>query len=163
MQSDFIFVILSALSIAVFWGVAPVVYRYMMNQGDVPSYIILIISCIVYTLMVMVYVITTKKLNQIATDISKTTWSKVIIIVITSLLALSVSNLLYLYAIKYTTNTTLITAITSLYPVITLIAAWFILKEKINNSFFFIGLVMVMIGLWIMIKASKTNAPTYNP
>jgi len=153
-------VVVAAIAISIFWGVAPVVYRYMMNEGSVPYYIILVISSIMYTIMVFIYVIMTKKLNQISNDFGKLKWSQIIIITITSFLALSISNLLYLYAIKHTTNTTLITALTSLYPMVTLVAAWLVLKEKIH-SLFFIGLVLVMIGVWLMIHASKTSTSTY--
>lgn len=149
-------VILAALAISLFWGIAPVIYRFMMNEKDVPYYIILMFSCIVYITVVIIYVMTTKNLNKIYNDLSNTKPSHIIIIVITSFLALSLSNLLYLYAIKNTSSTTLVISITSLYPIVTLLVAWLILNERIN-IYFVIGLVMVLCGLWIMINSTSKD------
>lgn len=137
-----------ALLVAVIWGSAQIVHRKVLPT--VSSQFVMLISAIVYLISVVFYVgIFGRKL--VHHDFVKNS-RYIPLLAFTTFMGLFLANVLYLYAIKHTTNINIVSVISALYPVITLVLAFFILKESLSWQGLF-GFSLIIIGIVVMLTS----------
>jgi drug/metabolite transporter (DMT)-like permease len=147
-----------ALIVATLWGVAPVVHRYMLTRHEPPYYLILLISSTVYMVSIVSWVICTRSLETVKADFKKLGNMNIAILALTSFFALFIANILYLYATKHASQLALVNVLFSLYPILTMLLAWLVLRESVSWKFL-VGFGLVMVGVWIMVT-SRTPSIT---
>lgn len=137
--------ILFAFLIAIILGTTHVAYRIISEK--VSHHFIIFVSAIVYYVCTLIYIYTFHY-KQVSNDFG-VDYRYILALVITVIASFFLTNLMYFYAIKHTDNISLISIIISTYPAITLLVAYFVLKEKlsipalIGFAFIFIGLILL--------------------
>lgn len=144
------------LLVAALWGTVPIIHKHIFVHRNPPYYVILLISCIVYITSVIAWVLMTRSVDVVIHDVKLLGWKNVLILCTTSFFALFIGNIIYLHTVKHTNNLTIFVLLTSMYPIITMILAWLLLKEGMTWSFIG-GFMLVMTGVWIMILSKKTT------
>jgi drug/metabolite transporter (DMT)-like permease len=140
-----------ALLVAIIWGSAQIVHRKVLPTIS-PQFVMLI-SAIVYLISVIVYVgIFGRKMVH---DDFVNNSGYIPLLALTTFMGLFLANILYLYAIKHTTNINIVSVLSALYPVITLILAFFILKESLSWKGLF-GFSLIIIGIVVMLTSKCT-------
>jgi drug/metabolite transporter (DMT)-like permease len=132
-----------AFIIAFFWGISPVLFKFIL-QKNIPSYIIIFIQAFVYLLASVIYIIIYEKGN-IYRDLN-TNINYIPFLAVLSFFSVYIANFLYILALENKANVNIMSLIVSLAPVITLIASFLILKEKLTIKVL-IGFFIIFIGL----------------
>jgi uncharacterized membrane protein len=142
---------LGAALVAVIWGVSPIVHRLVLKH--VSGSFILLISAITYFIAVFAYVFIWKR-QEVYGDFKNGGVVYVPLLALTTFLGFFLTNLIYLYAVKYAPNINIVVIITALYPVITLIIASLWLKEYLSVMGL-IGFALIVCGVTLMLYTSK--------
>jgi drug/metabolite transporter (DMT)-like permease len=132
-----------AFIIAFFWGISPVLYKFIL-KNNIPSYIIIFIQACVYLLSSILYIIIYEN-NNIYKDLD-TNINYIPFLVVIAFFSVYFSNFLYIYALENNANVNIMSIIVSLAPIVTIIASFLILKEKITIKVL-IGFFIIFIGL----------------
>lgn len=136
------------------WGVGPIINKYLLNYMDVIT--LMLIMSVLYLFMVLLLAIKNK--DKIVKDFINIKKYKYLLLFLTLFsILLIVSNYGYLYLIN-NSNTALATILTSLYPIITLIIGYKLLKEKMTKIEL-IGFLLILSGI-ILINYSKKKYKT---
>ena len=138
---------LVALTIAIIWGVSPVVFKYLIHENTshpIPVYMIVLIQALVYVLCAVAYVVYSKQ-SVLWADL-RSHASKLPLLVILSFFSVYVANNLYLYALGKGAPVSTMQLIVSLSPVFTLLFAYLILQETLTVQTG-VGFFLVLTGL----------------
>lgn len=130
------------LFISIIWGFVPVIIKLYLHE--LPPEFILLSSSIIFFIGSFIYTYFFKY-NQIIEGYNKSTYKIIIIVILTFLLASVISNLLYLKYLKKN-NLNILSIIIGLAPAITVIAAYFLLNERLTLLQLF-GTLFILIGL----------------
>jgi len=132
-----------AFIIAFFWGISPVLFKFILKK-NIPSYIIIFILAFVYLLSSVIYIIIYEK-NNFYKDLN-TNINYIPFLVVLLFFTGYLTRFLYLFALENNANVNIMSLITSLAPIVTLIASFLILREKITTNVL-IGFLIIFIGL----------------
>ena len=143
--------IVGAAFVAILWGISPIVHKSAIQH--VSGSFILLISAITYFLAVVAYIYFWKW-KEVGKDFNMGGNIYIPLLVITALLGLFLTNVIYLYAVKHAPNINIVVIITSLYPVITLIIASLWLKESLS-ILGLLGLFLIVCGISVLLYSSK--------
>jgi drug/metabolite transporter (DMT)-like permease len=132
-----------AFIIAFFWGITPVLYKFIL-KNNIPSYIIIFIQACVYLLASILYIIIYEN-NNIYKDLDANI-NYIPFLAAIAFFSVYFSNFLYIYALENNANVNIMSIIVSLAPIVTIIASFLILKEKITIKVL-IGFFIIFIGL----------------
>lgn len=133
--------------IAIILGCSPIVHRYVLKK-QVSQAFILFISAIVYFVVVMVYVMCFHR-EKVYRDL-KNNRRFILILGLTTFVGLFLTNIMYLYVMHHTRNVNITSILMALYPIVTLILASFILKERLNLMQM-LGFSLIIVGCCIML------------
>lgn len=142
---------LAATLVAVLWGISPIVHKHVLQH--VSGSFILLISAITYLISVFAYIYIWKT-KEVYNDFKNGGVVYVPLLALTTFLGFFLTNLIYLYAVKYAPNINIVVVITALYPVITLIIASLWLKEYLSVMGL-IGFALIVCGVTLMLLSSK--------
>jgi drug/metabolite transporter (DMT)-like permease len=144
--------ILLPFLIAFIWGLSPIVFKYIITKDKTPTYLILFIQAVVYLFACLIYIIFWKQ-ETVHEDISRhSKW--IPLISLTSLMSIFVANLLFLYTLEKGLHVNIVNIISALYPVVTVIFAYFILNETLTYRQI-IGFIITMIGITLLLYDEK--------
>ena len=121
-----------AFFITLIWGLSPVIIKYAIHHGNIPTYLIIFIQSFIYFIASLIYIIIFKYKN-IKDDIIKHK-TYIPLLAFISLFSLYIANILYVLALQNNVNINVLTMIIGLYPIITIIFSYIILKEKITMN-----------------------------
>lgn len=145
--------ILFAFIIAIIWGLTPIVYKSIYHE--VSYQCILFISAIIYFFFVMAYTYV-YEYTKVKKDLLLLSSKHIFTISITSFVGIFLANLLYYKAIEQTHNLNIVILITALYPMITLIFAYFILGETLSTQSL-IGYAFILTGMSMILLHHNTK------
>lgn len=143
--------VLFAFIIAIIWGLTPVVYKSICHE--VSYQCILFISAIIYFTFVMVYIYV-YEFAKVRKDLLLLSSKHIFTIALTSFAGIFLANLLYFRAIEITKNINLVILITALYPVITLIFAYFLLGETLSARSL-LGFALILTGIALVLMHNQ--------
>lgn len=130
------------LFISITWGIVPVIIKLYTEK--LPSEFVFLISSLVFFIGAFIYTFFFK-FDKIIEGYKKSNVKIILILIITFFIASVISNLLYLKYLKKN-NVNIMSIIVGLAPAITIIAAYFLLNEKLNYIQLF-GILLIFIGL----------------
>lgn len=130
------------------WGLSPVIIKYAIHHGNIPTYLILFIQGFIFFIASLIYILIFK-FNNIKDDIIKYK-TYIPLLTFISLFSIYIANLLYVIAIQNKVNINILTIITALYPIFTIIFSYIILKEKITLKAI-LGYLFIIIGLFFIL------------
>ena len=138
--------IVLASFVALAWGVSPVMYKYTRADPQ----LIMIVSACVYFFATVAYVM----LFPLKTD-DRHIGGVIPVIVLAAFLSMFVGNLLYFNAIKSATTSSVavVAAITSLYPVVTVLVSSMFVGDVIDKKTV-VGIGVILFGLYLVVTAS---------
>jgi|688.fasta_scaffold701417_2 drug/metabolite transporter (DMT)-like permease len=137
-----------AFLITFIWGLSPVIIKYAIHHGNIPTYLIIFIESSIYFIASLAYVLIFKY-KHIKDDIIKYK-TYIPLLAFIALFSLYVANLLYVLALQNNVNINILTIIVGLYPVITIIFSYIILKEKITMKAIF-GYLCIVLGIFFIL------------
>jgi len=130
--------------VAVGWGLSGVFQKLLLKELN--SRTVMIFSSSAYFMFLMVYLYCVRK--EVIPNLSKINKKLVLYFLLNGLVGILLPNILYYYLSKKS-NISLVTILTSTYPIWTLIFSYFILNEKLSKNVLF-GIFLVTVGiLWI--------------
>lgn len=132
-----------AIIIAFIWGISPVLFKFFLHK-NIPTYLIIFFQAFVYLLSSSIYIIISKR-NKFIQDIKQNV-SYIPFLVIISFFSVYIANVLYIYALENKGNVSIMSIIIALAPVITMIFAYLIFKEKLEIKAY-IGFFIIFVGL----------------
>lgn len=130
------------------WGLSPVIIKYAIHHGNIPTYLILFIQGFIFFIASLIYILIFK-FNNIKDDIIKYK-TYIPLLTFISLFSIYIANLLYVIAIQNKVNINILTIITALYPIFTIIFSYIILKEKITLKAI-LGYLFIIFGLFFIL------------
>ena len=143
--------LVAAFILAAISGITFTMHRFLL--ANVPKYLILLVSSLVYITCVGAYVF-----MYHSTDLSKDMVMHsrhMPLLAIISFFSVFVGNVLYLHAVKHTPNIHYVTSIITAVPlIITLILARVFLGEEISVSGL-VGMGLVITGIALMLMQEK--------
>jgi len=130
------------LFISIIWGLVPIIIKLYLHEITAEfiylfSSIVLFIGALIYTYFF--------KYDELIEGYNKSTYKTIIILIVLFFIASVISKLLYLKYLKKN-NANILSIIIGLAPAITVIAAYFLLNEKLTSSQLF-GTIFILIGL----------------
>lgn len=137
--------ILFAFLIAFILGATHIVYRIISKK--VSHHFMLFVSAIVYYVCTLIYIYTLHY-KEVANDFG-VDYKYIIALVGTVIASFFFTNLMYFYAVKHAENINMISIIISIYPAITLLVAFFVLKEKLSIPAL-LGFAFILVGLTLL-------------
>lgn len=137
-----------AFFITLIWGLSPVIIKYAIHHGNIPTYLIIFIQSFIYFIASLIYIIIFKYKN-IKDDIIKHK-TYIPLLAFISLFSLYIANILYVLALQNNVNINVLTMIIGLYPIITIIFSYIILKEKITMNAIG-GYLFIILGLYFIL------------
>jgi transporter family protein len=132
-----------AIIIVFIWGISPVLFKYFLHKNT-PAYLIILFQSFVYLLSSSIYIIISKR-NEFIQDLKQNV-SYIPFLVIISFFSVYIANVLYIYALENKGNVSIMSIIIALAPVITMIFAYIIFKEKLEIKAY-IGFFVILVGL----------------
>jgi transporter family protein len=132
-----------AIIIAFIWGISPVLFKFFLHK-NIPTYLIIFFQAFVYLLSSSIYILISKR-NKFIQDI-KQNINYIPFLVIISFFSVYIANVLYIYALENKGNVSIMSIIIALAPVITMIFAYLIFKEKLEIKAY-IGFFIIFVGL----------------
>jgi drug/metabolite transporter (DMT)-like permease len=137
-----------AFIITFIWGLSPVIIKYAINHGNIPTYLIIFIESFIYFIASLLYVLIFKY-KHFKDDLFKYK-AYIPLLAFIALFSLYVANLLYVLALQNNVNINILTIIVGLYPIITIIFSYIILKEKITLKAIG-GYLFIILGLYFIL------------
>jgi len=137
-----------AFLITFIWGISPVIVKYAIHHGNIPTYLILFIQGFIFFIASLIYILIFK-FNNIKDDLIKYK-TYIPLLAFIALFSVYIANLLYVVALQNKVNINILTIITGLYPVITIIFSYIILKEKITIKAI-IGYLFIILGIFFIL------------
>ena len=132
-----------AIIIVFIWGISPVLFKYFLHKHT-PAYIVIFFQSFVYLLSSLIYIIISKRSTFIQ-DLKQNV-SYIPFLVIISFFSVYIANVLYIYALENKGNVSIMSIIIALAPVITMIFAYIIFREKLQMKAY-IGFFVIFVGL----------------
>lgn len=132
-----------AIIIVFIWGISPVLFKYFIHKHT-PAYLVIFFQALVYLLSSSIYIIISKRSTFIQ-DL-KENISYIPFLIIISFFSVYIANVLYIYGLENKGNVSIMSIIISLAPVITMIFAYIIFREKLQMNAY-IGFFVIFIGL----------------
>jgi len=132
-----------AIIIVFIWGISPVLFKYFIHKHT-PAYLVIFFQALVYLLSSSIYIIISKRSTFIQ-DL-KENISYIPFLIIISFFSVYIANVLYIYALENKGNISIMSIIIALAPVITMIFAYIIFREKLQMKAY-IGFFVIFIGL----------------
>lgn len=132
-----------AIIIVFIWGISPVLFKYFL-QKNTPAYLIIFFQSFVYLLSSSIYILISKR-TEFIQDLKQNV-SYIPFLVIISFFSVYIANVLYIYALENKGNVSIMSIIIALAPVITMIFAYIIFREKLPMKAY-IGFFVIFIGL----------------
>jgi transporter family protein len=132
-----------AIIIVFIWGISPVLFKYFLHKNT-PSYLIIFFQSLVYLLSSGIYILISKR-NTLIQDLKQNV-SYIPFLVIISFFSVYIANVLYIYALENKGNVSIMSIIIALAPVITMIFAYIIFREKLQIKAY-IGFFVILVGL----------------
>lgn len=137
--------IIGAIVISVLYGIAGIPASMLVSK--LPQPVVMVITSSIYFVLACLYCCNTQhNLNEITID-----KNVIIPALILGVLCTWLPNVIY-YNILNDKNTTLISSISSIYPIWTLVFSYFFLSNTKINSSLIIGVILIIMGV---IKISK--------
>lgn len=136
-----IYVIL-ALVISFFWGIQPIVHKYVLDIG-ISGASIMMYSAIAYTFCLILFLIFERK--TIEKDFHLLNFKNIFLMLVTSIVTVFLSNVIYYYVLKENASS-LVSALISSCPIFTMMIAYFIFSEKIDY-FGISGILFIVTGV----------------
>jgi drug/metabolite transporter (DMT)-like permease len=130
-----------ALLIATLWGISPVITKYLLKNYK--RYTLMILFSAIYFLSLILCLPFYNK--QFFNDLEKFTRKDMLIVLFQGTFILFFANVIYYYILK-DNNTSMVIALESISPLITLILAYYLLNEKINVNGI-IGIILIILGV----------------
>jgi drug/metabolite transporter (DMT)-like permease len=137
-----------AFLITLIWGLSPVITKYAIHHGNIPTYLIIFIQAFIYCIASIIYILVFKYKN-FTTDLIKYK-PYIPLLAFISLFSLYIANLLYVVALQNNVNINILTIIVGLYPIITIIFSYIILKEKITLKMIG-GYICIILGIFLIL------------
>jgi transporter family protein len=132
-----------AIIIVFIWGISPVLFKFFLHKNT-PAYLIIFFQSLVYLLSSSIYIIISKR-NEFIQDLKQNV-SYIPFLVIISFFSVYIANVLYIYALENKGNVSIMSIIIALAPIITMIFAYLIFREKLPMKAY-IGFFVIFIGL----------------
>ena len=130
-----------ALLISFFWGITPIIHKVVLNKLN--NITVMAITAIFYFLSLSVLVLFNR--NVFMKDLKKITPNEYTWIFIAAFFGVFITNFLYYYILKKG-EPAILSALMYTCPVITLIAAYYILNDHINKQAI-IGILLIVTGV----------------
>jgi uncharacterized membrane protein len=127
--------------ITMLWSITPIIYKILLVEFSAP--IIMILTSMAYAVCTLGYAIINRV--ELRQAISRISYRNLGLVVISGVFAGFFANRLYYITMKHH-SAHLVTALTALYPAITVILAYFVLSEKIKFMSA-AGILLICIGL----------------
>ena len=128
-------------------GIIPVIIKLYLTI--IPYSLILLLSQIIGLIFIISYVFFYKP-NDIKDGYINLNYKILIIIILISFFGTFLGKILFLKTINDNDNISIYLIIMSLYPAITIIASYFLLKQKISNRQL-IGYLFIIIGIYFLL------------
>jgi drug/metabolite transporter (DMT)-like permease len=132
---------LYALFISILWGIIPIIYKVVLERLN--NVTVMLINGVFYCILLVSLFLYNKKV--VMNDLNKITTNEYTWIFIATLFGGFIGNLLYYYILKKG-EAAVLTALMYTAPVVTLIAAYFILKDKIT-PLAITGILLIVTGV----------------
>lgn len=132
-----------AIIIVFIWGISPVLFKYFLHKNT-PSYLIIFFQSLVYLLSSSIYIFISKR-NEFIQDLKQNV-NYIPFLVIISFFSVYIANVLYIYGLENKGNISIMSIIIALAPVITMIFAYIIFREKLQMKAY-IGFFVIFVGL----------------
>lgn len=132
---------LNSAIITILWAIAPIVQKILLKEFS-PAVIMILFSGL-YTCCTVVYAI--YKRDEVAKALPKIDLRVFTLLVISGVFSGFLANRLYYITLK-DYSASVVTAITAVYPLITVLLAYLLLSEKINLVTAF-GIVFICMGI----------------
>ena len=132
-----------AIIIVFIWGISPVLFKYFLHKHT-SAYIVIFFQALVYLVSSLIYILISKRSTFIQ-DL-KENISYIPFLVIISFFSVYIANVLYIYALENKGNVSIMSIIIALAPVITMIFAYIIFREKLQMKAY-IGFFVIFVGL----------------
>lgn len=137
-----------SLLTALIWGLTPFYSKHLMTY-NISNEVVLFITSILFFLIMLIYVLCTYKYKQLWSEcicfhnqinyVYFTIW-----IILTYILSISIY-----YKLLERHDTFLVVALTSIYPLVTAIAAYYLFKEKLS-MLNMLGIVLIVGGIILL-------------
>lgn len=132
-----------AIIIVFILGISPVLFKYFLHKHT-PAYLVIFFQALVYLVSSLIYILISKRSTFIQ-DLKQNV-SYIPFLVIISFFSVYIANVLYIYALENKGNVSIMSIIIALAPVITMIFAYIIFREKLQMNVY-IGFFVIFIGL----------------
>ncbi len=132
-----------AIIIVFIWGISPVLFKYFLHKNT-PSYLIIFFQALVYLLSSSIYILISKR-KEFIQDLKQNV-NYIPFLVIISFFSVYIANVLYIYGLENKGNVSIMSIIIALAPVITMIFAYIIFREKLQMKAY-IGFFVIFVGL----------------
>jgi uncharacterized membrane protein len=130
-----------ALLISFFWGIIPIIYKVLLKRLN--NITVMAITAIFYVILLMILVFYNR--NIVIKDLNKITNHEYLWIFIATFFGIFLANYLYYYILKQG-EVAILTALMYTCPIITLLAAYFFLNDKISQRAL-IGILLIVTGV----------------
>jgi drug/metabolite transporter (DMT)-like permease len=130
-----------SLIISFLWGIVPIIHKMLLNELN--NITVMAITAFFYFILLLFLIFYNKKV--IITDLNKITNDQYIWIFIATFFGVFITNFLYYYVIK-NGKTPIVIALMYTCPVVTLVATYYLLKDKINNVDI-LGILLIVTGI----------------
>ena len=143
-----------ALSIALAWGASPIIHKYVLRSADPLT--VMILSGIIYTICVIVFVIFNwKRFYKSVHTLTRTSKKSIMWLAVTAIICGFIPNIVYFYILNKN-DSYIVSALIYASPIFTLILAYYVLKEKIT-PIGFTGVILIMLGVLCIAFNENTN------
>jgi drug/metabolite transporter (DMT)-like permease len=133
--------------ISIVWGIVPIILKLFLSI--IPHEFIMLISSITLFISTVIYTVFFNY-HKVVEGYSNITLKFVLLLIITFFIASFICQLLYLKTLKnYNPNIPVLIIASA--PIITIIASYYILNDKLKNIQLF-GCVLIFIGLYLLLK-----------
>ncbi len=130
-----------ALLISFLWGTLPIIYKVLLARLN--NITVMAITTFYYCILLLILIFYNRDI--VIKDLNKITNHEYLWLFIASFFGVFIGNLLYYYILKKG-EAAILTALMYTSPVITLLGAYFILKDKISKTAIF-GIFLIVVGV----------------
>jgi len=128
-------------------GITPVILKLYLTI--VPYNLILLISQILGLFFIIFYILFFKQ-NDIKEGYKNLNMKLLIVLILIAFFSSFLSKVFFLKTLNDNDNISIFLIIMSLYPIITIIASYFLLKERISNRQL-LGYFLIIIGIYFLL------------
>jgi len=128
-------------------GITPVILKLYLEL--IPYDFILLTTQIITLIFIIIYVYFYKS-NEIIDGYNSLNYTNLFIIIILAFFSSFLARIFFLKTLNDHQNINIFLIIMSLYPIITIIASYFLLKEKLSYQQLF-GYFMIIIGIFFLL------------